>query len=828
LKNIPELVKDIQTLKVLEMRYTSLDSIPSWFGTGYLNGLEELYVDNNRIKTVPVNFRELKSLKKLSMSYNSLDGTWPPFYDSLQNMEYINLSRNPRLDVLPDMTRWTKLKEINLEYDSLYGAVPKFLTSVDNSYVAKTSVYINNNFYSNIEPGARFTGMPFVRVGFNRLTFEDILQLKPDVATYYTYSPQPNVDKQRNVYAYPGGYAIFIAHVDTLTSLHCTFQWFKVGSPTPVSPILTSKEFRLNGIAVSDNNAKYYYIIRNPNAPNLTLTSENQTLIISCQAAVSTINFSAKRYICAMNFKPSVSYVASECRNVSYLWSFGDGGTSTEKSPWHAYAGNGTYHVSLKVSFACGPCSADSTFTKPVTYNLASPSEMVRDSTIQVSTTDALEVLSVSAATFSDAWPLQLPTDVNGNGSFENGTQGVWRNDGMYVYDVPRAKSAQTTIARDGTFPLDRFNWELAEADAIPHWTQANEMTQYSPYSYELENRDVLGIYSAALYDYGGHLPSANGVNMRNNEMAFTGFEYTRDVSSGNLIFTNTPLPAYSFYKVVSAIGHVATVEATLDQLYNVQYVDVNAKAWLPPFFNRFRKTSYIQDDEVICMQPHPTNEKWSILVLRREPFEGSWTGQIKVKNIVEPFVTASIDSVVTAHTGKKSMRINAATSFKQQLLHLDSGKTYFLNAWVSINNIHLTTPSLGSGIGVTVIFKNRDNVTVLSQTLQPSGAIINGWQQVRGSFTVPDDRLQLELKFDNGSVPAVWFDDIRLHPDKGNMKSYVYNLHDYRLSAVLDEENFATLYFYDEEGNLHLVKKETARGIKTISENISYQIERE
>ncbi len=50
-------------------------------------------------------------------------------------------------------------------------------------------------------------------------------------------------------------------------------------------------------------------------------------------------------------------------------------------------------------------------------------------------------------------------------------------------------------------------------------------------------------------------------------------------------------------------------------------------------------------------------------------------------------------------------------------------------------------------------------------------------------------------------------------------MKSFVYNLNDYRLRAVLDEENFATLYYYDEEGNLYLTKQETAKGIKIASQ---------
>ncbi|MEJ0034185.1 MAG: hypothetical protein WDO15_29350 [Bacteroidota bacterium] len=54
-------------------------------------------------------------------------------------------------------------------------------------------------------------------------------------------------------------------------------------------------------------------------------------------------------------------------------------------------------------------------------------------------------------------------------------------------------------------------------------------------------------------------------------------------------------------------------------------------------------------------------------------------------------------------------------------------------------------------------------------------------------------------------------------------MKSYVYDLKDYRLSAILDEQNFASFFYYDDEGNLTVTKKETERGIKTISENVTH-----
>ena len=64
--------------------------------------------------------------------------------------------------------------------------------------------------------------------------------------------------------------------------------------------------------------------------------------------------------------------------------------------------------------------------------------------------------------------------------------------------------------------------------------------------------------------------------------------------------------------------------------------------------------------------------------------------------------------------------------------------------------------------------------------------------------------------------------DDIRIFPANANMKSFVYNPYTAKLMATLDENNFATFYEYDQEGRLVRVKKETTKGIQTISESRS------
>jgi hypothetical protein len=105
---------------------------------------------------------------------------------------------------------------------------------------------------------------------------------------------------------------------------------------------------------------------------------------------------------------------------------------------------------------------------------------------------------------------------------------------------------------------------------------------------------------------------------------------------------------------------------------------------------------------------------------------------------------------------------------------------------------------------------------------LTPKERVIEGWQQFEGVFTVPPSgAVQLEF---NANAPgkALYFDDLRIHPFNGNMKSFVYDEVTLRLSAELDENNFATFYEYDDEGTPVRVKKETKNGIKTIKETRS------
>lgn len=145
--------------------------------------------------------------------------------------------------------------------------------------------------------------------------------------------------------------------------------------------------------------------------------------------------------------------------------------------------------------------------------------------------------------------------------------------------------------------------------------------------------------------------------------------------------------------------------------------------------------------------------------------------------------------------------------------LELENDKRYLITAWAHVpdvpgNALTLTQP----------LIKVESPIGTVISSFGTSGVIIDGWQRMEGTFTTPSDYTSLRISFTSTDGP-VYYDDVRLLPEKGSMKSYVYDPVDLRFVAELDERHYATFYEYDAEGKLARVKKETERGVMTIQE---------
>lgn len=147
-----------------------------------------------------------------------------------------------------------------------------------------------------------------------------------------------------------------------------------------------------------------------------------------------------------------------------------------------------------------------------------------------------------------------------------------------------------------------------------------------------------------------------------------------------------------------------------------------------------------------------------------------------------------------------------------------DIEKRYWVSAWVKedVVNPVITYSNL---VNMQLEFLG----TAETVTLYPTGDIIDGWQRIAGDFKVPTGTTNINISLvNNNTTIAASFDDVRIHPFKGSMKSYAYDASTFWLMAELDDNNYATFYEYDKEGQLIRIKKETEKGIMTIQESRS------
>ena len=150
----------------------------------------------------------------------------------------------------------------------------------------------------------------------------------------------------------------------------------------------------------------------------------------------------------------------------------------------------------------------------------------------------------------------------------------------------------------------------------------------------------------------------------------------------------------------------------------------------------------------------------------------------------------------------------------------LTPGQRYHVSYWAKnqrheqgngIANLKFTFKSCNSGSQGQSTFEEIDFGSNLG--------IIGDWQKVEGEFVVPQTTDLAFFDLENFGYASAFFDDIRITPVNANIESFIYDPETRRLIAKLDQNNYATIYEYDAEGNLVRLKKETIDGIKTISE---------
>jgi len=364
-------------------------------------------------------------------------------------------------------------------------------------------------------------------------------------------------------------------------------------------------------------------------------------------------------------------------------------------------------------------------------------------------------------------------TDTSVN-PYVSGLAGNWRQLRKYTMytDHNEVNATQSLHARiAGTIFNFTYYWKLnnkqwvIQPDTV-RWLWMQETTLYSLKGVEVETKDPLGRYKSVLLGYGHALPTTVTENGRYRETAFDGFE--------------------DYFLNEAVCGNGCVVPRSFDFSPYKQYLDTT--------------------------EQH--TGRYSLKVAAGSSYGIS--ANITATDIDTFRVTYARDS---SNCKDKQLVLKGIDAGKEVLLPTFSplaGKRLLLSAWVKEGQACSGNTYTSNQIWVK-IKRATDSVTIIAV---PDGSIIEGWQRYERPLDVPADAVSITVYLQaTGSVP-VYFDDIRIHPYSATMKSFVYSPDNLRLMAELDENNYATMYEYDDDGTLIRLKKETERGIKTISES--------
>ncbi|WP_199118233.1 hypothetical protein [Pedobacter sp. ASV28] len=336
---------------------------------------------------------------------------------------------------------------------------------------------------------------------------------------------------------------------------------------------------------------------------------------------------------------------------------------------------------------------------------------------------------------------------------FIHGMLGNWRPSAQYVYQSKRTQThlsptqKSANVAQNGYFEHFYSPWTTNS----PYWVKSNQITLYDKYGQELENKDALGRYSAAKFDFRGELPAVVASNAQNRDLYHETFEdFSYSGSASKQRFTS--------------------------------------------------ETNEVLGNIIPNMQSHTG--------LRAGKIEGGKTYKLTTSYHEQeygPFMNYFI------HDSKKQFQLVKNINGLYPNGFEPGKKEYVFSAWIKDAATHTKVNTLQ----LSYKGKNANTMTTINPKTK---AIVEGWKLVEGVIdfsTLVDTGIEISLS-NNVDLPI---DDIRIYPKEALVKTYAYNQRTFKLMAELDENNFATFYEYDDEGQLVRVKKETERGIVTLKE---------
>lgn len=370
---------------------------------------------------------------------------------------------------------------------------------------------------------------------------------------------------------------------------------------------------------------------------------------------------------------------------------------------------------------------------------------------------------------------------------FVCGILGNWRKKADYAY---RSERNTGNTATGGTF-TGSFNsfftpyYPLQNSGSIPNWQLATNATVYDPYGRNLESKNSLGIYSSEVFGYGFSMPVLAAANSRYLNTAFDGFEDYQYKNAASNPWNHCPiLPHFKF--------------DTSSAKINSEFSHTGNSSLLVNTSTSLTRSYYAYEDAIAA----PIEE-------------GKFTANRNF--LIQPFTPTPGKYVFSAWIRKESSTTIFGTS---------SGGGGGTNVLQNIGNLlGNSIPLLPSGIFTTtdltgevkIKCTNNSGAETVLTAASHEGKSIDGWKQINATFDIPTNVRSITVELSPGS--RAWYDDVRIQPFSSMMKTFVYDPRTLRLMATLDENNYAAMYEYDNEGDLVRTKKETEDNIVTLQE---------
>ncbi|NPA34668.1 MAG: hypothetical protein GXO48_07065 [Chlorobi bacterium] len=365
------------------------------------------------------------------------------------------------------------------------------------------------------------------------------------------------------------------------------------------------------------------------------------------------------------------------------------------------------------------------------------------------------------------------------------------------------------------------------------NWTRQNTVTLVQPWGEPIEERNILGIYSSALYGYRQHLPVMIAANAKYSSILFTSFEDSTLLHK-HVEYTKPFVEQlWQNNRVSEGHGGYWAVELTDSFVIGGTWYDVFCSGEQ----DNKKTVPYIVSpcDLTRKFQPAPGKSSYVFAWIKWPKKDA----KVKVCNgqMVEVKPAENDDVILNEPSelverrrykskNKNSLQSEEANKTAKLQNTLNSGAAQNINTPISITKPTLTIPHKGPGDEsqqcdwVPVEAYDTPTITLVFSsvlgtfTYEPEfiSASVDGWRLYRWKMNVPPNACgPYSLKWVTNK--PVLMDDIRIEPEGSGARAIVYDWQRLRVVTEFGPTHFGAFYRYDERGSLTSTLIETEEG---------------